>query len=142
MSSLRSIPRIVLVGTAGLSLLLAACGTNGDTTSEEATEETAAAGHVVATFLAPELDEAGTKTLVAALASNPGIMTAAAVPDSGLFRVAFASNATSAAEVLGAVTKTNPRLALRDVVQVAGGAADACAACPSRTSCGDAGEGH
>lgn len=147
MSSFHTTLRLLtLVGVAGIALQLGACAPSEDTSAvdipAENAVEGAAAGHVIATFLAPELDSAGTKTLVAALASNPGVMTAAAVPDSGLFRVAFASNETSAADVLGAVTKANPKLVLRDIAQVSGGSADACAGCPSRTSCGDADKEH
>ena len=134
--SLRLLP--ILFAIAALTL---SCGRGAD--EPEATDDAAAdaapSGHIVATFLAPDLDEVGTKALITALAENPGILTAAALPDSGLFVVAFTGETTSPAEVLGAVSKTNPRLALRDIAQVAGGGGkDPCGGCPSQATCAGA----
>jgi len=130
---------LTLVSVAASILL--SCGRSADEIDAVgAAAGTDADAHLVATFLAPDLDGTGTKALVAALAANPGVLTAAALPDSGLFVVAFTGAKTSPAEVLGTVTKTNPRLVLRNVANVAGGTgADACAGCPSQAACGGTG---
>lgn len=113
-----------------------AAGTATDEATAMGNASPGARTHIVATFLAPDLDETGTKELVAALAKNEGVLTAAAVPDSGLFVVTFTGEKTSPTEVLTAISGTNPRLTLRDIAQVSGGSADACGACPSQATCG------
>lgn len=117
-------------------------------TGEEATGTTPAAvedaaveassGHMVATFAIPSIDDAMTKKLTAALADNPGVLTAKADADSGLYKVAFRTDQTSPRIVFSALSKVHRDVSLRDVVAARSEAgAHECGGCPMQSTCGD-----
>lgn len=142
--------RAMTLGTILLlvSFVMAACAEKSGEASgtaplpaDEVTEATGtegagrSAGHQVATFAIAQLDQEATIRLTAALAPNAGVLSAQALPDSGLYTVAYRADLTTAAVVFEALRGVDQQISLRGVTE-AQGPAHNCGGCPMQNACG------
>jgi hypothetical protein len=95
---------------------------------------------LVATYAVPDLKGERVKSLVSALADNPGVKSAKAEQEAGLFKVTFQPGASCPRAMLGALAAVAPGVALKGVAPAQGSAPGPkhdCSACPMKKSCGE-----
>lgn len=101
-------------------------------TQAEPTLETAA-------FSVPGITDEGVKKLSAALADDPGVVSAKADNENELFRVTFKPGKSNPGDILAALKTVDPQIAFKGVEKAEGSeapAGHACGGCPMRHQCG------
>jgi len=96
-----------------------------------------------AAFSVPGITDEGIKKLTAALADNPGVVSAKADSENELFRVTFKPGASNPKDILSVLKTIDPQVSFQGVEAAEGSAAPTghdCGGCPMRHQCDK--EGH
>jgi hypothetical protein len=93
---------------------------------------------LVATYRVPELKGERVKSLVSALADQPGVRSARVEPDGGLFKVTFQPGGACPRAMLQALAAVAPGVTLQGITPASGNALGPkhdCGECPMKKSC-------
>ena len=121
-----------------MTLAVYGCAETGEDATGTAAVTSEAEGHQIATFAVQDLDQDATIALTTALANNKGVLSAEAIPEDGLYKVAFRSGDTTPEAVLAAMIEVHPQVSLREVTEAKAEAGKhACGGCPMQNSCAE-----